>query len=134
MNLMQRVWTEDKCQNLVSPAIQQNARLLMLAVILVIVVGTVHLIGSTLTLCSRKLPELFSNSGIGSMSPILTTSAPSQANPGNRKRTPRNRHEECPCAIVVLSSCAPSPTARGITRNIYESGGRKEWVGSLSGN
>ena len=46
MNLMQRVWTEDKCQNLVSPAIQQNASLLMLAVILVIVVGTVHLIGS----------------------------------------------------------------------------------------
>lgn len=46
MNLMQRVWTEDKCQNLTSPAIQQSASLLMLAVILLIVVGTVHLIGS----------------------------------------------------------------------------------------
>jgi len=46
MNLMQRVWTEDKCQNLASAAIQQSASLLMLAVILVIVVGTVHLIGS----------------------------------------------------------------------------------------
>ena len=46
MNLLQRVWTEDKCHNLAIPPIQQSASLLMLAVILVIVIGTVHLIGT----------------------------------------------------------------------------------------
>jgi len=59
MKLLQHVWVEDKCQNLASPAIQQSASLIMLAIILVIVVGTVHFIGSNTYALLTKTARAF---------------------------------------------------------------------------